>query len=312
MRLRTGAARALPAVLAATLLPTLASPVHAQIRASERSTLSQDIDGTTITIVYHRPKVRGRSPLFGRDAVVWENPWTPGANWSTSISFEKPITLDGVAIEPGDYSLWMRMSEDELLPEELILDPEPKHFHTNPPKPSEQQIRMPVTRGEGEFREMLTWDFEEVRPTGATLALRWGTMRIAFEVGVEPSMRRTVTEEEAAPVVGSYEMTFLGGPEQGESPWFTFHIRYDPDSSTLRGDIEGMPGGPDAEWFNELDMMLLPFAERVFAPGEVYGGELWEVWPDTFLEFEGSAGPSGSFEMRGEGDMVMARGRRAG
>jgi hypothetical protein len=312
MRLRAGAPRTLPALLTAVLAPAFAAPLHAQIRASEHSVLTQDIDGTTITIQYHRPKARGRSPLFGRDAVVWENPWTPGANWSTSIAFQKPITLDGVSIEPGEYSLWMAMSEGEFLPEELILDPNPRYFHTTPPEPSDAQIRMPVTRTEGEFHEMLTWDFEEIRPTGGTLALHWGTMRIPFEIGVEPSMRQTVTEDEAAPVVGTYEMVFIGMMGPDESPAFTFHIRFDSESGTLRGDIEGMEGGPDAEWFNDLDMMLLPFAERVFAPGEVYDGELWEVWPDTFLEFEGGPDASGSFEMRGEEDAIIGRGKRVG
>jgi hypothetical protein len=292
-----------------TLAPS-SSGLHAQIRGSERSVVSQDIDGTTITLEYYRPRTRGRSPLFGRDAVVWEDPWTPGANWSTSIAFEKPITLNGVAIEPGDYSIWMRMSEAEFLPEELILDPEPRYFHTTPPAPSDAQIRMPLTRGEGDFREMLTWDFEEVRPTGATLALRWGTMRIPFEIGVEPSMRQTVTEDEVAAVVGSYEMVFLPAWEGEQSPPFRFQVRFDPESSTLRADLEGLPE-PDGAWYNALDMMLLPFADRVFAPGEVYDGELWEVWPDTFMEFELGEGSSASFEMRGgEQDAILARGRR--
>lgn len=293
--------------LFAVLLP--AGDLQGQIRASERSVVSQDIDGTTVTIEYYRPRTRGRSPLFGHDAVVWENPWTPGANWSTSIAFEKPITLNGVALEPGDYSIWFTMSEAEFMPEELILDPDPRLFHTMPPAPSDEQIRMPLTLDEGDFRDVLTWDFEAMRSDGATLALRWGTMRIPFEIGVEPSMRQTVTPEEAAPVVGRYEMVMQAPPGQGESPTVTFEIRFDDESRTLRGDLEGFPG-PDGEWFNALDMMLLPFADRVFAPGEVYDGELWEVWPDTFFEFEVADGPSPTFEMRGEGDVIMARGRR--
>jgi hypothetical protein len=305
--------RMLPSLFVAVLLQGPApADAAAQIRGSEHSTVTQQIDGTVITIEYYRPKARGRAPLFGHDAVVWEDPWTPGANWSTSITFEKPITLNGVELEPGAYSLWMEMSEAEFLPEELILDPNPRIFHTAPPEPSDEQVRMPVALGEGDFREMLTWDFEDVRPDGATLALRWGTMRIPFEIGVEPSMRQTVTPDEVAPVLGTYEMRFFGGPTGEDSPPFTFNLRFDPETETLRGDIEGLPAGPEGDWMNALDMMLLPFADRVFAPGEVYDGVLWEVWPDTFFEFEVADGPSGSFAMRGEEDMVMARGRRIG
>ena len=64
---------------------------HAQIRASEPATLVQAIDGTEFRIDYYRPRTRGRAPLFGPDAVVWEHIWTPGANWATKLSFQKPI-----------------------------------------------------------------------------------------------------------------------------------------------------------------------------------------------------------------------------
>jgi len=79
---------------------------------------------------------------------------------------------NGVAIPAGHYGVWMDLSEAEFLPEELILDPNPERFHTDPPPVSDEQIRMPVTRTEGgEFKDVLTWDFEAIRSDGATLAL---------------------------------------------------------------------------------------------------------------------------------------------
>ncbi len=44
---------------------SLPSDGAAQIRASERGSLSQTIDGTVISLDYARPQVRGRSPIFG-------------------------------------------------------------------------------------------------------------------------------------------------------------------------------------------------------------------------------------------------------
>ena len=38
---------------------------------------------------------------------------------------------------------------------------------------------------------------------GGVLALRWGTMRMAFDIKVEPSMRLTVTPEEATEHIGA-------------------------------------------------------------------------------------------------------------
>lgn len=285
---------------------------EAQIRASEPSTVTQTIDGTEITLDYYRPRARGRSPLFGHDSVVWEHVWTPGANWATTISFEKPIELDGVPLEPGTYGIWMVMSEEEFLPEELLLDPERRNFHTDPPAPAEGQVRMPVTLTEAAFTEVLTWGFEDINSTGGTLTMRWGTMRIPFDVKVEPSMRQTVTEEEASEIVGSWEMVF-NGPDGQSSPPAQVKFSVSEDGR-LRADlIDVSSGDPMMDGFlNELDMMLLPFAERVFAPGEVYDGVLWEVWEGWFFEFDSAEGHAQTFQLRGPEDQVMAEGNFQG
>ncbi len=305
-RLRSPGIAAL--VAAGLVLPALSipGPADAQIRASEPATVVQTIDGTEITIDYFRPKARGRSPLFGHDGVVWEHIWTPGANWSTSIAFEKPITLEGEELEPGVYSIWMIMSEDEHMPAEMILHPDEKIFHTNPPELDEAVIRLPVTMHEAPHREMLTWEFEDVRTTGATLALRWGPVRIPFEIGVEPTMRQVATDEEAEPVLGRYTMTM--GPE--DAPPVTLMLTRG-DDGTIHGDIEGVPEQGPA-WLNEVDLMLLPLGDRIFGIGEAWDGTLGEVWPGVTLEFEMGDGPSAGFQMRDEDDEVMSRGERIG
>ncbi|MEJ2504337.1 MAG: DUF2911 domain-containing protein [Gemmatimonadota bacterium] len=279
-------------LLAAALL-ILAYPVEteAQIRASEPASVMQTIDGTVITIDYFRPKARGRAPLFGEGGVVWEHVWTPGANWATKIAFEKPITLEGEAVEPGEYSMWMILSDDELLPRELILHPEPRLFHTDPPAVEEAVVRVPLDLTEAPHREMLTWEFEEVRINGATLALHWGDVRIPLEVGVEPSMREA--------------------PEPGVPAMSVSLTLTQAEDGVIHADMDGVPeGGPT--WMNEWDFVLLPLADRIFAWGEAMDGKPAEVWPDVTVEFSLEGDPAGSFEVRGEEDQIMARGERAG
>lgn len=299
--------------LAILTLTPLAAPcaAAAQIRASEPASVTQTIDGTEITIDYFRPRARGRAPLFGHDGVVWEHIWTPGANWSTALTFEKPITIDGEEVEPGTYSVWMVMSEDEFIPEEMILHPEPRIFHTNPPDLEEAVLRLPITLQEAPHREMLTWDFEEVRTNGATLAFRWGETRIPFEIGVEPSMRQVATDEEAAPILGSYTLSSLGPPsgEEGGSAAISLVITR-ADDGTIHGDMEGVPeAGPS--FLNRVDLMLLPLGERIFGLGEAWDGTLGEVYPGMTLEFDLVDGPSQSFQIRDEDDRVVARGERS-
>jgi hypothetical protein len=292
--------------LVALLSLSVPADAGAQIRASEPATVAQTIDGTKITIDYFRPKARGRSPLFGPDAVVWEHIWTPGANWSTKIAFEKPITVEGQEVEPGEYSVWMVMSE-EMLPEELILHPNPKIFHTNPPDLDESVLRLPLEISEAPYREMLTWEFEDVRTDGATLALRWGEHRIPFEIGVEATMRQVATEEEAAPVVGDWTMLFQA--PNGEEQPVSLKLAYS-EHGTILADVDGMPeGGPT--WMNDWDFIILPLADRVFAWGEARDGFAGEVWPGVTLEFDLEGDRATSFQMRDEEDEIMARGERA-
>ena len=70
----------------------------AQIRASELQTISQTVDGTTVTITYSRPRMRGRWPIFGTRAVQWGEVWTPGANYATILEVNKDITMAGAKV----------------------------------------------------------------------------------------------------------------------------------------------------------------------------------------------------------------------
>jgi hypothetical protein len=286
---------------------------EAQIRASEPSTVTQAIDGTVFRIDYFRPRTRGRTPLFGPDAVVWEHVWTPGANWATKLSFQKPITFAGVEVPAGTWSVWIEM-DDGMMPHELFLEPDTLIFHTAGPARADDQIRIPVTmESDAPFREVLTWDFEDVHSRGGTLALRWGTHRFAFDVEVEPSMVHTTTPEQAAMALGTFEAHFVG-PEGQASPTFTITFERT-DDGVLHADLEGVPaqgGEGEDEWFNSLDMWLIPTrGEGWFLPGEAYDGVLWETWAGSFFEFDlEDDGTSDTFVLRDEFDAPFMRGRR--
>jgi len=281
-----------PLVLAVAALLLPASPASGQIRASEAASMTQMIDGTEIRVSYHRPRARGRAPIFGGEApVVWEHIWTPGANWATRLAFDRPITIEGRRVEPGVYSVWVEMDE-ELMPSELFLEPDTLIFHTSGPPPAEDQIRWAVELEEAPFfRELLTWDFVDystsVAASGGTLAMHWGDQWIPLEIEVEPSMTVETSAESAANAVGVYEVRMFavepGTTEPRWTPPFTISVEWDEATGILRTDWEGHPG----PWFNETDFWLLPTAgEGFFMPGEAYDGVFTESWSDVLVEFE--------------------------
>ena len=101
-----------PWPLLLTSLVALPGHGHAQVRASELAIVSQTIDGTVITVEYSRPRVRGRSPVFGK-LVTWGEVWTPGANWATTLDVSKDVTIDGHPLPRGKYSVWMEVQPKE-------------------------------------------------------------------------------------------------------------------------------------------------------------------------------------------------------
>jgi hypothetical protein len=141
-------------LLAALVGGAIPAASHAQIQASEAAVVGQTIDGTTLTLEYSRPLVRGRE-LFG-GVVPWNVVWTPGANWATTFDVDADITLNGVDVPAGKYSVWAIPREDQWL---MMLNPNPKMFHFMKPDSAQATVHIPVTPEAGDHTEMLTWSF---------------------------------------------------------------------------------------------------------------------------------------------------------
>src|SRR5690349_18565433 len=84
----------------------IALPAAAQIRASERGSVSQTVDGTVIAVDYGRAQARGRDSLFGK-VVRKKEVWTPGANQATTFQVSRDVTVGGKPLPAGKYSVWM-------------------------------------------------------------------------------------------------------------------------------------------------------------------------------------------------------------
>ena len=101
--------------LGATLLVSgllLTSAAQAQIstpQPSPKSTVTQRVGLTDITITYSRPGIKGR-PIFGdstsKALVPYGKRWRTGANATTTIKFSDDVVLEGKKIPAGEYGLY--------------------------------------------------------------------------------------------------------------------------------------------------------------------------------------------------------------
>ena len=173
-----------------------------QVRASERATTVQLVNGTRIEVDYARPQARGRDPLFG-GVVHWGEVWTPGANFATTLTVDRAVKLDGHDLEAGSYSLWLIPQEDEWT---MVVSAEPRLFHTVHPPEDTWVAEYALTPSEGAHTEVLTFDFPVVKPNHAVLRLRWGTTTIPFRIDV-PGWEPYALDREDRPVYfGTFDM----------------------------------------------------------------------------------------------------------
>ena len=87
-------------------------------RTSPLDSLTFEVGGHPVKICYGRPSARGRTMIGGRD-VPYGKLWRTGANEPTMIHTTMPITVAGIEIEKGSYSLYTRPGEEEWI---LILN----------------------------------------------------------------------------------------------------------------------------------------------------------------------------------------------
>ncbi|MBY0490408.1 MAG: DUF2911 domain-containing protein [Gemmatimonadaceae bacterium] len=292
----------LQALMVSVALSTPLTSSDAQIRASELQSIAQTVDGTTLRVTYSRPRLRGRTVVFGTKAVQWGEVWTPGANYATVLDVDRDVTMGGVAVPKGKYGIWMIVSRDSTWT--MLLDPKWKQFHTEHPKPNDTQLRVPVRANPraATTEEVLTFSFPSVSARGGTLAMQWARMRLTVPFQVTPTLSEKLPEAEARPYVGTYVLDSLG-KAMGK-----LIVTYADGGLKARFD-------PNDGYFNTFALMRTGrnlFTVGLFEAAEVYaGGEIYEVLkPDLQLTFTLSGG-SVTLEMRDDNDALWFSGKRA-
>jgi hypothetical protein len=256
----------------AAVMTVLAAPaLDAQPRASERGQTVQTIDGTTITIDYARPSLRGRTP-FGARVVRWGEVWTPGANWATTIAVSRDIRLDGKPLRKGKYAVWM--VPHERGPWAVLFHADTTRFHEQRIDTTTAVLRVDVAPEQGPVMETLLWYFPAVQLDGGLLRMHWGSTMVPLRVAVEPTRFARVPSEERAAYLGRYTMSWT-----------------DPKDTTsslveIIATEGGMRGRTRPVFWKGLDeeFDFYASAPRVFRLGLHQGGKLFDA-EEMFFRF---------------------------
>ena len=144
--------------------------------------------GKWIEVSYGRPIKRLRQNLFGTGAdygkalYAGAPVWRAGANQTTRLTTEVPLMLDGKALPPGQYSVFVDLKEKAWT---LIFSSWPAQANYDPKNtkalwgaygytPDRDVLRTAMKLGALPFSmDQFTIAFTDMSPTGGTLAMMW-------------------------------------------------------------------------------------------------------------------------------------------
>ena len=149
------------------------------VQASQSGSVSQTIATTQITITYDRPVARGRE-LFG-GIVAFGEIWNPGANDATKVSVSQPVTINGMSLPAGDYSIWAIPDPDEWT---VIFNRSADVYHEPYPGEEHEELRLQVAPQTGQHMETLAFYFPAVEKKDAELRLHWGETIVPLQITV--------------------------------------------------------------------------------------------------------------------------------
>jgi len=165
---------------------------------NQKASVSQFIGPVQVTIEYSSPAVHGPD---GKDrrGKIWgtlvpyglanlgfgngkPSPWRAGANENTLFSVSYPVTIEGKTLTAGRYGLSMIPAAGQWT---IIFSKDTGSWGSFFYDDRHDALRVQVTPAKHDYREWLTYEFTERRPTEATVELQWEDLSVPFKIKVE-------------------------------------------------------------------------------------------------------------------------------
>jgi tetratricopeptide (TPR) repeat protein len=161
--------------------PNQLQSLHIQIpQASQRAVLTQRIALTDVTVNYHRPVAGGRKVFGG--IVPYGQVWRAGANDNTTIEFSTAVKIEGQPLAKGTYGLHMIPGENEWT---IAFSSNFTSWGSFTYDEKEDALRVKVKPMAVENRDVLTYDFDDLKSDSAVLTLRWEKTAVPVHIAVD-------------------------------------------------------------------------------------------------------------------------------
>lgn len=157
-----------------------ASAAFAEIRlpeASPNATLTQEVGISKVSIVYHRPAVKGRTIWGG--LVPTGKVWRLGANDATTIELSHDAKFNGNAVPAGTYALFAIPGDAKWT---LILNKKSKQWGAFFHKEADDVLRFDVKPEAAELTEWFDIDTVPLSDRAMRVDISWEKVRIPFTI----------------------------------------------------------------------------------------------------------------------------------
>ncbi|MEO5892410.1 MAG: DUF2911 domain-containing protein [Ferruginibacter sp.] len=130
--------------------------------------------GTTITIDYSQPSVKGRA--IGKEIAKFGEVWRTGANEATIFEVSKDVTIAGKKLPAGKYGLYSIPGEKEWT---IILNKKSDLWGSDGYSEADDALRFTVKPAKAKtFTEKMTFGITE----SGLVSLMWGDVQVDFTV----------------------------------------------------------------------------------------------------------------------------------
>src|SRR2546423_14355731 len=162
-------------ILSVSLFAASLAIAQEKPRVSPHETVTADIDGNTVTIVYGRPYTK--DPKSGAPRKIWGElvpfgkVWRTGADEATLLTTKQPLDIGGTSVPAGTYSLYTQPEANGSA--KLIINKQTGQWGTKfDEKPDLARIEMTKMAFDKPV-DQFTMSIEKNPAGGGTLKLTW-------------------------------------------------------------------------------------------------------------------------------------------
>lgn len=143
---------------------------------SPKASVMQTVGLTDISIDYSSPAVKGR--VIWGDLLPYDTLWRAGANSATKITFSQDVTIEGVSVPKGSYSIFIIPSKMDWT---IIINKNATASEGEYTK-QEDLVRAKVKPQMMPLRERLAYSITDFNDESAMVNMEWEKVRVSFMV----------------------------------------------------------------------------------------------------------------------------------